>query len=245
MYISSSRRTGYTSLMIKILKENENCVLVCGTREHAKWIAKRHPKISGQVYSLNDNIRAIEPKCNILYDNFTLERIQQLMSSDHQNLQTIKSQYENVKIYVNNLQRKNKDLELKLARAERALKRAGFQDLGGQKWKPPVNKGSFAPKYFELEKKYEELLAQPDHKAIAKNNARVIESAVKPKGLVGNYKRTLQPQTEKQKEATLYQEVLKESKDQVLINYTCTKSKKLCAYWVSKSDWLLQKWERI
>lgn len=27
----------------------------------------------------------------------------------------------------------------KLARAERALLRAGFEDLGGEEWKPPVN----------------------------------------------------------------------------------------------------------
>ena len=30
----------------------------------------------------------------------------------------------------------------KLARAERALLRAGFQDLGGEEWKPPVNEAA-------------------------------------------------------------------------------------------------------
>ena len=48
-------------------------------------------------------------------------------------------------------------LEKRALRAERALKRAGFEDKGGQEWKPPINKDSFAPKYFAIEAENEKL----------------------------------------------------------------------------------------
>lgn len=38
------------------------------------------------------------------------------------------------------------NIKERLARAERALIRAGFEDLGGQEWKPPLGK---APKFIE------------------------------------------------------------------------------------------------
>jgi hypothetical protein len=45
------------------------------------------------------------------------------------------------------------DLRAQLARAQRALLRAGFQDLGAQEWKPPVNEvaGKLRQRVFELE----------------------------------------------------------------------------------------------
>ena len=55
------------------------------------------------------------------------------------------------------LEQENAALRARWDRAERALTRAGFEDKGGQEWKPPINKDSFAPKYFALEARWEKL----------------------------------------------------------------------------------------